>query len=114
MNIIIGADHGGFELKEKICEWLQKEGHVVTDIGASNFDPLDDYPDFAAKVSEVLLTTPDSKGIIICGNINYKYTSHPAATKSACRNAPCRRTPRKIFGGNFWVILDLELWEISV
>ena len=68
VNIIIGADHGGFELKEKICGWLQKEGHFVTDIGAKNFDPADDYPDFAAKVSEILLTMPDSKGIVICGS----------------------------------------------
>ena len=51
MKVVLGADHGGFELKESIKKFLQEEGHEVEDAGNAEFDKDDDYVDFAGKVA---------------------------------------------------------------
>ena len=45
-KIILATDHAGFELKEEIKHYLEKEGYEVEDMGANSFDKEDDYPDF--------------------------------------------------------------------
>ena len=45
-KIILATDHAGFELKEQIKRYLNKEGYEVDDMGANSFDKEDDYPDF--------------------------------------------------------------------
>ncbi len=67
MTIFIGADHGGFELKNKLIEYIQNKNIRVVDIGNYAYDPLDDYPDFGKKVAEAVLQKPEeSLGIVIC------------------------------------------------
>jgi ribose 5-phosphate isomerase B len=46
MRIGIAADHGGFELKEKLAAQLRNAGHDAIDVGAHELTPDDDYPDF--------------------------------------------------------------------
>lgn len=65
MNIYIGADHGGFELKKKIKEWLTVQGHFVEDIGAVELDPQDDYPQYAFAVARGVLHN-GGVGILVC------------------------------------------------
>jgi ribose 5-phosphate isomerase B len=45
MNIILATDHAGFELKERIKEYLLERGITVTDCGALMYDETDNYPD---------------------------------------------------------------------
>src|SRR5258706_9508715 len=52
MKVYLGADHGGFPLKEKIKVWLAGWGYAFEDLGASVLDPEDDYPDFAFAVAK--------------------------------------------------------------
>lgn len=52
ITIYLGADHGGFALKEQLKRWLLEWGYQVEDIGAHQFDEADDYPVFAFKVAE--------------------------------------------------------------
>lgn len=68
MRIAIGADHGGFALKEEVINALTAAGHEVLDQGAHHFDPGDDYPDFAKAVSEAVQRGEAERGIIICGS----------------------------------------------
>ena len=68
MKVAIGADHAGFELKGEIVRWLKSEGHQVNDTGAHNYDPDDDYPDFAAAVANTLRSGNSERGIVICGS----------------------------------------------
>lgn len=68
MQIYIGADHRGFELKQKLITWLQKNTYIVTDCGNDHLDPDDDYPEFSARVAEAVSANPDSLGIVICGS----------------------------------------------
>ena len=69
MNIFIGADHRGFDLKNRLIEYLQEKNTRVEDMGNYQLDPLDDYPNFAQKVSQAILQNPqESVGIVICGS----------------------------------------------
>lgn len=68
MNIYIGADHRGFEIKKSLVAWLEKNGHQVTDCGNSVNDPKDDYPDFASAVAVKLQEDTAARGIVLCGS----------------------------------------------
>jgi len=69
MKIIIGSDHAGYELKERIKEYLHGLGFEYEDVGPESLDPSDDYPDYiisaAKKVAENL---EENKGIVIGGS----------------------------------------------
>lgn len=67
MNIAIGADHGGFQLKKDLLEYLKKLGHAVRDVGTYSGDPSD-YPDHARAVANALLDGRAARGILICGS----------------------------------------------
>ncbi len=68
MKVVVGADHGGFRLKEKISLFLRSKGYEVTDLGARHENPSDDYPDFARAVAESVRAGEAARGIIICGS----------------------------------------------
>jgi ribose 5-phosphate isomerase B len=70
MKIFIGADHRGYELKEKLEQMLQQLGHEVVDQGDDHPDPYDDFPVFAAKVVHAMQASsePSPRGILLCGS----------------------------------------------
>lgn len=69
MTIYLGADHRGFELKEKLKEWLGTKGYEVHDLGADRLRPSDDYPDFAVAVAERVAADPSNRrGVLLCGS----------------------------------------------
>ena len=65
MKIALGADHKGFELKEKIKKYLMDLGHQVTDFGTHSTESVD-YPDFGFKVAESVAKGDSDFGITIC------------------------------------------------
>ena len=65
-KIAIGSDHGGFELKEEIKNFLLKEGYEVKDFG-TNSNSSCDYPDYAIPVAEAVVAKEFEFGILICG-----------------------------------------------
>lgn len=67
MKIAIGADHGGFSLKNMIASFLRDRGHDVLDLGAFGPEPSD-YPDFARAVAEAVLGGKAARGILVCGS----------------------------------------------
>lgn len=68
MKIYIGADHGGFNLRERLITYLRDHKYEVEDEGDKELNPDDDYPQFAAKVAAQVLASqdPDPRGILIC------------------------------------------------
>ena len=68
MKVTIAADHGGFELKKFIIDWLSVKGFEVSDSGNFMFDEKDDYPDYAFKVAQRVSKIKNTKGILICGS----------------------------------------------
>ena len=65
MKIAIGADHGGFELKAKLIEWLSAKGVDVEDCGTNSAESTD-YPDYAAEVAHHVSQAEADQGILIC------------------------------------------------
>ena len=64
-KIIIGSDHGGFNLKKEIIAHLKKQGYDIEDLGCYTHESCD-YPVVAKAVAEEVLST-NSKGILVCG-----------------------------------------------
>lgn len=64
--LAVGCDHGGLELKQAVCELLQRRGVEFTDYGTYNSDSVD-YPDFGAKVANAVSKGEAQAGILICG-----------------------------------------------
>src|SRR5688572_6022513 len=66
--IYLATDHTGFELKNKVKEFLSKKGYQVEDCGAFEFDQNDDYPDFISKAALKVSQNSESLGIIFGGS----------------------------------------------
>jgi ribose 5-phosphate isomerase B len=67
MKIVIGSDHAGFALKNKMGDVVRALGHDVLDIGAFNENPSD-YPDFAELVGHAVADGKSERGLLICGS----------------------------------------------
>ena len=64
----IAADHGGFELKEKIVVYLKSLGYEVKDYGAYKLNNKDDYPDFIIPLATAISKNEVERGISVCGS----------------------------------------------
>lgn len=68
MKIYLATDHAGFELKEKVREFLKQKGYEVEDCGAFSYEKTDDFTDFISKAGEAVSRDPLSFGIIFGGS----------------------------------------------
>ena len=68
MKIYMAADHGGFEHKLQLANYLKGLGLEVIDCGATQPNPDDDYPEFVAALASKMQVNPESFGIVICRN----------------------------------------------
>ena len=66
-RVALGADHGGFSLKDEISAHIE-QSHLILDVGAHSFDPDDDYPDYAEAVARAVASGQAERGIVICGS----------------------------------------------
>ena len=66
MIIAVGNDHAGFELKNILIRHLKERGYETVDCGAYD-DKSCDYPDFAKKAAEEVVSGRAEKGLLICG-----------------------------------------------
>ena len=67
LTVAIGADHGGFELKEKIVEYLKSKNIQYKDFGTFSNESCD-YPEYAKKVAQAVSNKEFSRGILVCGS----------------------------------------------
>ena len=65
MKIVVGSDHGGYDLKEALRRRLEEEGHEVQDVGCHG-EPVD-YPDIAKAACDKIVSGECQLGILICG-----------------------------------------------
>lgn len=70
MKIYVGADHKGYVPKDEVLSYLKQAGYAAEDIGDEQFDPEDDFPVFAAKAANKVLSSPDDepRAILICSS----------------------------------------------
>ena len=67
MKIIIGADHGGYLLKDSVGVWLKENGHEVKDIGVFTGDSVD-YPDISESLAQEVACGNYERGLLFCGS----------------------------------------------
>jgi ribose 5-phosphate isomerase B len=66
MRIALGADHAGFELKERLKAYLREKGHETLDLGTGSTESVD-YPDFAFAVGTAVAERRAERGLLVCG-----------------------------------------------
>lgn len=95
-KIIIGCDHGGFELKNEIIAHLEKKGIKVTDVGTYSTDSCN-YPDYARKVCERIQSGEFERGILVCGTgigISIAANKHNGIRAACCSDTFSARMTR--------------------
>jgi RpiB/LacA/LacB family sugar-phosphate isomerase len=71
MDVYIGADHGGYQIKEQLKPFLRELGYNPIDIGNTEIDPADDYPDVGERLKEAVEQNTDKdnlRAVLICGS----------------------------------------------
>jgi ribose 5-phosphate isomerase B len=95
--IAVGADHGGFKMKEELKGFLGEAGHRVHDFGTNSEDAVD-YPDFAHAVARAVADGTVDLGIIIDGaGVGSAITANkvPGVRAAACYSVPVARNSRE-------------------
>jgi ribose 5-phosphate isomerase B len=112
-KIVIGSDHGGFPLKEKLKIFLQKKGYKVKDVGCSNQECCD-YPEFAYAAAKEVAKGEFSKGILVCksgiGN-SIAANKVKGARAALCYNLKAARLSRQHNDANLLVLGALFVKE---
>ena len=67
MRLVLGSDHAGYEMKQRLADFLRGLGHGILDVGTCNTVSVD-YPDFAQAVSDAVLDGRAERGVLICGS----------------------------------------------
>lgn len=97
MKLAIGADHGGFNLKEKVAKYLTGKGIDFEDAGCTNTDSCD-YPDFGEKVAEAVSEGTIDQGILVCTTgVGMSMTANkfPGVRAALCTQAKMAEMTRK-------------------
>jgi len=76
-KIYVGADHAGFDLKQKLVAELKKLGYEPIDVGPKALDPADDFPDYAKPVAKAVSGGEVRRGVLTCGTgLGMVYTAN--------------------------------------
>jgi ribose 5-phosphate isomerase B len=100
--IAVGADHGGFKMKEELKAFLIELGHQVHDFGTNSEDPVD-YPDLAYAVARSVSEGASELGIVIDGaGVGSAMTANkvPGVRAAACYSVAVARNSREHNGAN--------------
>lgn len=97
MKICIASDHGGFDLKAHLIEYLKKRDYTVSDLGCNNKDSVD-YPVYGNIVGEAITQGYYDCGILICGTgigISIAANRHPSVRAALCYDVTTARLCRE-------------------
>lgn len=101
-KIALGADHGGFEMKEQVKNLLNDLGHSYQDFGTHSTDAVD-YPDYAHLVARAVANKTCDLGIVVDGaGIGSCMTANkvPGVRAAMCYDAASARNSREHNGAN--------------
>ena len=97
MKIALAADHAGYDLKEKIKEYLLKSGFFTEDFGTYSSESTD-YADYAHPMASSIESHKNDVGISICGSgngINMTVNKHAAIRSALCWNVEIAELARR-------------------
>jgi len=69
MKVAVGADHAGYQLKERVKQYLERHGHTVLDMGTNSTESTD-YPQYAFLVAEAVRDGVADRGVLVCDTGN--------------------------------------------
>ena len=95
-RIALAADHAGFKIKEKLVDYLIKEGYEIKDFGCFSDESVD-YPDFAHPAISALNAGKFDFGITVCGTgngINMTANKYQGIRSALCWNEEISRLAR--------------------
>ena len=87
--IAIASDHAGVELKRALCEVILASGREARDLGPADTTSVD-YPDFAHRVADAVLSGEAAMGVLICGTgigMSLSANRHPFVRAALCHDA---------------------------
>jgi glycine hydroxymethyltransferase len=116
MRIVIGADHGGFELKKLLKDLLARRGCTVEDVGCYSLDAVD-YPDYARTVAIMVSEDLADQGVLICRTglgMSMAANKFPRVRAALCLTAGMARSARSHNDANVLVLGgDLESPQVA-
>ncbi len=95
MQIYIGSDHAGYELKETLKKYVASLGYAFEDKGAHEYEEFDDYPDFIHPVARAVAENADSFGIVLGGS---------GQGEAICANKTAGVRAALFYGGNMDIV----------
>ena len=112
LRIALGADHGGFDLKQQLVVYLQGQGHQIRDCGTSSAEAVD-YPVFAEAVARLVASGDCEFGVIVDGaGIGSAMAANkvPNVLAAACYSETLARNSREHNGAN---VLTLGAGQVT-
>ena len=95
-KVVIGSDHAGFAVKERIKQELGDQYEFV-DLGPDNDDTVD-YPIYGEKVAQQVAVTPDAQGVTVCGSgigISISANKVPGIRAALCYSKEAAKSARQ-------------------
>jgi ribose 5-phosphate isomerase B len=114
-TIAVGADHGGYEMKQKLTLQLRDMGFAVLDFGTDSADSVD-YPDFAELVVKAIEGGEANRGILVCGSgigMSIAANRHKEIRAALCVDEVSAELARQHNDANI-LVLGERLTEISI
>ncbi|HJQ65923.1 MAG TPA: RpiB/LacA/LacB family sugar-phosphate isomerase [Gemmatimonadales bacterium] len=106
-QIFVGADHAGFELKQKLVAELKRLGYDPVDVGPKTLDPQDDYPDYGKPVAQAVSNGTVRRGVLTCGTglgMSYVANRYPHVRAAMVWNPEIAELSRKHNDANILVL----------
>ena len=103
----VGADHAGFELKQKLVAELRRLGYEPVDVGPKSLDPADDFPDYARPVAEAVSHGTAQRGVLTCGTglgMSYVANRYPHVRAAVVWNPEIAELSRRHNDANVLVL----------
>jgi len=106
-RILVGADHVGFKLKNRLVDELKKLGYEPIDVGPKALDPADDYPDYAKPVAKAVSSGEVQRGVLTCGTglgMSYAANRFPRVRAALAWNEQVAELSRQHGNSNLLVL----------
>ncbi len=106
-QVYVGADHAGFELKQRLVEELKRLGYDPVDVGPKTLDPGDDFPDYAKPVAQAVSDGKAPLGVLTCGTglgMSYVANRYPHVRAAVVWNNEVAEMSRRHNDANILVL----------
>ena len=105
-KIVLSSDHAGYDVKQKVKDFLISENHQVSDFGCDSSETVD-YPDFAHPLASAVANNEFDYGIVFCGSgngVNMTVNKYPEVRSALCWNVEIAKLARQHNNANICAI----------